>query len=258
MPTYPHHLTPPPTHPANPITLTLTQPNFLLATLGHFYQSGDGRGGGGWTLKPKAAFVQTPQDFYNLDAVDRLGHAARFFYGPMLQGRDGVGGCPCVGTGVVFRRDILMSMAGRRARSRRTTTRRCSSWATGLDDVPERAPRLRPRADQPRGRARAAAAGRWAAADLLPHEPVHVRRPHHPADAALRLVGPAVLDVPPSSSSCSSPVVHDHAHPAVRGAALGVHPLLLYADVPKRAMLFLLNTARNELDLQAGWTYSST
>ena len=30
----------------------------------------------------------------------------------MLQGRDGVGGCPCVGTGVVFRRDILMSMGG--------------------------------------------------------------------------------------------------------------------------------------------------
>ena len=67
---------------------------------------------GEWCLKPKAAFVQTPQDFYNLDSADALGHAARFFYGPMLQGRDGVGACPCVGTGVIFRRDILVSMGG--------------------------------------------------------------------------------------------------------------------------------------------------
>lgn len=84
-------------------------PDFLRVALAHFYHA-DSRGE--WVLKPKAAFVQTPQDFYNLDAEDKLGHAARFFYGPMLQGRDGVGACPCVGTGVIFRRDILLSMGG--------------------------------------------------------------------------------------------------------------------------------------------------
>ena len=39
-------------------------------------------------------------------------HCSRFFYGPMLQGRDGIGACPCCGTGVVFRRDVLVSMGG--------------------------------------------------------------------------------------------------------------------------------------------------
>ena len=39
-------------------------------------------------------------------------HCARFFYGPMLQGRDGIGAAPCCGTGVVFRRDVLVSIGG--------------------------------------------------------------------------------------------------------------------------------------------------
>jgi cellulose synthase/poly-beta-1,6-N-acetylglucosamine synthase-like glycosyltransferase len=30
----------------------------------------------------------------------------------MLQGRDGIGACPCCGTGVVFRRDTLISLGG--------------------------------------------------------------------------------------------------------------------------------------------------
>ncbi len=30
----------------------------------------------------------------------------------MLQGRDGIGACPCCGTGVVFRRDVLVSIGG--------------------------------------------------------------------------------------------------------------------------------------------------
>jgi hypothetical protein len=30
----------------------------------------------------------------------------------MLQGRDGVGAAPCCGTGVVFRRDVLVSIGG--------------------------------------------------------------------------------------------------------------------------------------------------
>ena len=31
---------------------------------------------------------------------------------PMLQGRDGIGAAPCCGTGVVFRRDVLVSIGG--------------------------------------------------------------------------------------------------------------------------------------------------
>jgi cellulose synthase/poly-beta-1,6-N-acetylglucosamine synthase-like glycosyltransferase len=30
----------------------------------------------------------------------------------MLQGRDGIGAAPCCGTGVVFRRDVLVSIGG--------------------------------------------------------------------------------------------------------------------------------------------------
>jgi hypothetical protein len=60
-------------------------------------------GKGAWRLKDKAAFLQTPQDFWNVQASDPFVHCARFFYGPMLQGRDGIGACPCVGTGVIFR-----------------------------------------------------------------------------------------------------------------------------------------------------------
>jgi hypothetical protein len=47
-----------------------------------------------------------------VDASDPMVHCARFFYGPMLMGRDGIGACPCCGTGVLFRRDILVSIGG--------------------------------------------------------------------------------------------------------------------------------------------------
>jgi hypothetical protein len=36
---------------------------------------------GPWSLKDKAGFIQTPQDFWNVDAADPLVHSARFFYG---------------------------------------------------------------------------------------------------------------------------------------------------------------------------------
>jgi cellulose synthase (UDP-forming) len=127
----------------------IVHPDFLQRTLGHFYEQ---RERGAWALKPKAAFLQTPQDFWNVAVTDPMGHAARFFYGPMLQvrgrgrecvlelaaqllaacgraaglaltradapgssplqGRDGLGAAPCCGTGVVFRRDILVSIGG--------------------------------------------------------------------------------------------------------------------------------------------------
>jgi cellulose synthase/poly-beta-1,6-N-acetylglucosamine synthase-like glycosyltransferase len=86
----------------------IPHPGFLEKTLGHFYYTQ----GGSWSLKPYCALLQTPQDFWNVNPSDAMVHCARFFYGPMLQGRDGSGACPCCGTGVIFRRDILLSIGG--------------------------------------------------------------------------------------------------------------------------------------------------
>ncbi|KAF6262258.1 hypothetical protein COO60DRAFT_1677084 [Scenedesmus sp. NREL 46B-D3] len=83
----------------------IVHPDFLQNILGHFYKQD--KPDGAWTLKDKAGFIQTPQDFWNVDAADPLVHSARFFYG-----RDGIGACPCCGTGVVFRRDALISLGG--------------------------------------------------------------------------------------------------------------------------------------------------
>lgn len=87
----------------------ICHPMFLLRTLGHMYETGNA---GVWQKKPFASLVQTPQDFWNVDPSDPLVNCARFFYGPMLQGRDGIGACPCVGTGVLFQRDALLSIGG--------------------------------------------------------------------------------------------------------------------------------------------------
>jgi cellulose synthase/poly-beta-1,6-N-acetylglucosamine synthase-like glycosyltransferase len=145
------------------------EPDFLQKTVGHFYVQEEKGVEAPWVPKKKAAFIQTPQDFFNVsrsdgrhqmvtswarllvrqpcpnqapaklpmssataaavcsaahtrcvslcaalqvDAADPMVHCARFFYGPMLQGRDGIGACPCCGTGVVFRRDVLVSIGG--------------------------------------------------------------------------------------------------------------------------------------------------
>jgi hypothetical protein len=45
------------------------------------------------------------------------------------QGRDGIGACPCCGTGVVFRRDILVSLGGQSYGS--ITEVSCSGQTTG-------------------------------------------------------------------------------------------------------------------------------
>ena len=39
-------------------------------------------------------------------------HLNTFFFGPMLKGRDGVGAVSCAGTGVIFKRDVLVSIGG--------------------------------------------------------------------------------------------------------------------------------------------------
>jgi hypothetical protein len=48
----------------------------LLLLLYHLQDTPDGP----WSLKDKAGFIQTPQDFWNVDASDPLVHSARFFY----------------------------------------------------------------------------------------------------------------------------------------------------------------------------------
>ena len=58
--------------------------DFLLRTLGHFYTE-DAGSPGSWRLKDKAAFLQTPQSFRNVEAADPLVHCACFFYGPSKQ-----------------------------------------------------------------------------------------------------------------------------------------------------------------------------
>jgi len=87
----------------------IVHPTFLHRTLSHFYVSDDN---GGWRQKEFIGLLQTPQDFWNVDSEDPMVHCARFFYGPMLQGRDGCGACPCCGTGVIFQRSTLVSVGG--------------------------------------------------------------------------------------------------------------------------------------------------
>ncbi|KAL4527944.1 hypothetical protein Ndes2526B_g07735 [Nannochloris sp. 'desiccata'] len=89
----------------------IAHPDFLQRTIGHFYHRGN-EGSGGWVQKKRTAFIQTPQDFWNVPPSDPMVHCARFFYGPMLQGRDGVGATPCCGTGVIFNRTSLVSIGG--------------------------------------------------------------------------------------------------------------------------------------------------
>jgi cellulose synthase/poly-beta-1,6-N-acetylglucosamine synthase-like glycosyltransferase len=88
----------------------IAHPDCLQRLLGHFYIKKEGKKG--WERKPRTALIQTPQDFYNVPPGDPFVHSARFFYGPMMQGRDGIDSSPCCGTGAVFTRDSLVSVGG--------------------------------------------------------------------------------------------------------------------------------------------------
>ncbi len=97
----------------------ICHPDCLQRLLGHFYRrkkEGEKTSGGStksdWVKKPRTALIQTPQDFYNVPPGDPFVHSARFFYGPMMQGRDGIDCSPCCGTGAVFARDALISTGG--------------------------------------------------------------------------------------------------------------------------------------------------
>ncbi len=56
------------------------------------------------------AFVQTPQDFYNIPPGDPFCHRAHLFYGPLQQGKDGMNSAFYTGTNAVLRREALISV----------------------------------------------------------------------------------------------------------------------------------------------------
>jgi membrane glycosyltransferase len=56
----------------------IAHPNFLQKTIGHFYQRSSS--GTDWVQKKRIAFIQTPQDFWNVPPSDPMVHCARFFY----------------------------------------------------------------------------------------------------------------------------------------------------------------------------------
>ncbi|MBW4683304.1 MAG: glycosyltransferase [Microcoleus vaginatus WJT46-NPBG5] len=58
----------------------------------------------------RIAFVQTPQDFYNIPKGDPFGHQASLFYGPIQQGKDGMNAAFYTGTNAVLRREALVNV----------------------------------------------------------------------------------------------------------------------------------------------------
>ena len=85
----------------------IPKPRFLQRVLPYFfdYSMQDG------TYKASnIAFVQTPQDFYNIPPGDPFGHQARLFYGPIQQGKDGMGSAFYTGTNAILRREALVSV----------------------------------------------------------------------------------------------------------------------------------------------------
>lgn len=72
-------------------------PEFLDRVLGYFHD-------------PEVAFVQTPQQFWNVPKSDPLGSQADLFYGPIQQGKDGWGAAFFCGSNAVLRREALMAL----------------------------------------------------------------------------------------------------------------------------------------------------
>ena len=85
----------------------IPQPHALDLTLGFF---GD----------PKVAMVQTPQDYFNIDALQYanneksggLWHDQSFFYNISQPGRDYYNAASCAGTSVVYRRSAIDEIGG--------------------------------------------------------------------------------------------------------------------------------------------------
>lgn len=85
----------------------ILKPTFLQRTLPYFFTFNLELG---QYLSNRVAFVQTPQDFYNLPADDPFGHGAHLFYGPIQQGKDGLNSAFYTGTNAILRREALMSV----------------------------------------------------------------------------------------------------------------------------------------------------
>ncbi|MEH2412597.1 glycosyltransferase family 2 protein [Nostoc sp.] len=85
----------------------IPKPQFLKRVLPYFYTYNLLIG----KYEPnKIAFVQTPQDFYNIPPGDPFGHQAHLFYGPLQQGKDGMNAAFYTGTNAVLRREALISV----------------------------------------------------------------------------------------------------------------------------------------------------
>jgi cellulose synthase (UDP-forming) len=98
------------THGAFILTLDadhIPKPQFLKRVLPYFfsYNQWNGKYDGN-----RIAFVQTPQDFYNLPEGDPYGHSAHLFYGPIQQGKDGLNSAFYTGTNAILRREALLNV----------------------------------------------------------------------------------------------------------------------------------------------------
>ncbi len=85
----------------------IPKPEFLHRVLSYFYQYNLHTGK---YQQNQIAFVQTPQAFSNLPPGDPFGHQAHLFYGPIQQGKDGMGAAFYTGTNAIMRREALVSV----------------------------------------------------------------------------------------------------------------------------------------------------
>ncbi len=85
----------------------IPKPQFLKRVLPYFYNYNLFNGK---YEKNRIAFVQTPQDFYNIPNKDPFGHRANLFYGPIQQGKDGMNSAFYTGTNAIIRRDALVNV----------------------------------------------------------------------------------------------------------------------------------------------------
>ncbi|WP_413173219.1 glycosyltransferase [Anabaena azotica] len=85
----------------------IPKPQFLKRVLPYFYNYNLFSGK---YEQNRIAFVQTPQNFYNLPPGDPFGHRANLFYGPLQQGKDGMNAAFYTGTNAVLRREALISV----------------------------------------------------------------------------------------------------------------------------------------------------
>jgi cellulose synthase (UDP-forming) len=108
----------------------------------------------GYFEDDEVAFVQTPQQFWNVDGHDPLGSCAELFYGPIQQGKDGWGAAFFCGSNAVLRREALMALGltrfSRAARGRMRAALRAgrSRVVDLLTELGSREPRSVPVAEE--------------------------------------------------------------------------------------------------------------